>query len=229
MLQTQLVRTLQEESRPGDTVVAAAGSPPGDILKFWDATGARHCHLEFGYSCMGYELPAGLGVRMARSQGEVVVFIGDGTYLMNPTELVTAVQEGLKLTVVVSENRGFQCIRGLQELRSGQAFGNEFRRRNPETGRLDGDYLEIDYAGNAASMGARTFNAATREELRRALRQAREETGTCVIVVRTARDATSPPSNLFWDFMVAEVSNDPQTRQLRKRYDEERRLQRFHY
>ena len=106
MLQTQLVRTLQEESRPGDTVIAAAGSPPGDILKFWDATGARHCHLEFGYSCMGYELPAGLGVRMADPEGEVVVFIGDGTYLMNPTELVTAVQEGLKLTVVVSENRG---------------------------------------------------------------------------------------------------------------------------
>ena len=138
MLQTQLVRTLQEESRPGDTVIAAAGSPPGDILKFWDATGARHCHLEFGYSCMGYEMPAGLGVRMADSGGEVVVFIGDGTYLMNPTELVTAVQEGLKLTVVISENRGYQCIRGLQELRSGQAFGNEFRRRNSETGRLDG-------------------------------------------------------------------------------------------
>ncbi len=229
MLQTQLVRTLQEESRPGDTVIAAAGSPPGDILKFWDATGARHCHLEFGYSCMGYELPAGLGVRMAHSQGEVVVFIGDGTYLMNPTELVTAVQEGLKLTVVISENRGFQCIRGLQELRSGKAFGNEFRRRNPETGRLDGDYLKIDYSGNAASMGARTFNVATKEELRQALRQARDESRTCVIVVRTARDATSPPSGLFWDFMVAEVSNDPLTRELRKRYDEERRLQRFHY
>ena len=229
MLQTQLVRTLQEESQPGDTVIAAAGSPPGDILKFWDATGARHCHLEFGYSCMGYEMPAGLGVRMADPEGEVVVFIGDGTYLMNPTELVTSVQEGLKLTVVVSENRGYQCIRGLQELRSGQAFGNEFRRRNSQTGRLDGDYLEIDYAGNAASMGARTFNVSTEDELRQALRQAREETGTCVIVVRTARDATSPPSNLFWDFMVAEVSNDPLTVELRARYEEERRSQRFHY
>ena len=178
---------------------------------------------------MGYELPAGLGVRMADPEGEVVVFIGDGTYLMNPTELVTAVQEGLKLTVVISENRGYQCIRGLQELRSGQAFGNEFRRRDPETGRLDGDYLKIDYAGNAASLGARTFNVETTEELRRALRQAREETGTCVIVVRTARDAVSPPSNLFWDFMVAEVSNDPLTQELRKQYDEERSLQRFHY
>ena len=114
-------------------------------------------------------------------------------------------------------------------MRSGHAFGNEFRRRNPETGRLDGDYLKIDYAGNAASMGARTFNVSTKEELQRALRQAREETGTCVIVARTARDAASPPSNLFWDFMVAEVSNDPQTRELRRRYDEERRLQRFHY
>lgn len=229
MLQTQLVRTLQEESQPGDTVIAAAGSPPGDILKFWDATGARRCHLEFGYSCMGYEMPAGLGVRMADPDGEVVVLIGDGTYLMNPTELVTAVQEGLKLTVVISENRGYQCIRGLQELRSGQAFGNEFRRRNSATGRLDGDYLEIDYAGNAASMGARTFNVATKEELRRALRQSRQETRTCVIVVRTDRDATSPPSNLFWDFMVAEISNDPLTMELRARYEEERRNQRFHY
>ena len=117
----------------------------------------------------------------------------------------------------------------MQKLRSGQAFGNEFRQRNPETGRLDGDYLKIDYAGNAASLGARTFNVETTEELRRALRQAREETGTCVIVVRTARDAVSPPSNLFWDFMVAEVSNDPLTQELRKQYDEERSLQRFHY
>src|SRR5262249_17074013 len=109
MSQGELIRALNQESRPGDTVIAAAGGPPGDLLKLWDATGGRACHLEFGYSCMGYEIPAGLGVRLAQPEGEVFVLIGDGTYLMNPTELVTAVQEGLKITVVLSENHGYQC------------------------------------------------------------------------------------------------------------------------
>src|SRR5262249_42924484 len=111
MSQGELIQALNQEARSGDTVVAAAGGPPGDLLKLWDSTGGRACHLEFGYSCMGYEIPAGLGVRMAQPEGEVYVLIGDGTYLMNPTELMTALQEDLKITVVLAENHGYQCIR----------------------------------------------------------------------------------------------------------------------
>ena len=110
MSQGKLIRVINEEAQPGDTIVAAAGTPPGDLVKMWDATRNRKCHIEFGFSCMGYEIPAGLGVRMTQAEGEVYVFIGDGTYLMNPTELVTSMQEGLKLTVIISENHGFQSI-----------------------------------------------------------------------------------------------------------------------
>ena len=112
-------------------MIAAAGGPPGDLLKVWDATGGRHCHLEFGFSCMGYEIPAALGVRLADAEPgtRVVSFLGDGTFLMAPTELVTAAQEGLAVTLVVPENHGYQVIHRLQMLRSGREFGNEFRYR----------------------------------------------------------------------------------------------------
>jgi 3D-(3,5/4)-trihydroxycyclohexane-1,2-dione acylhydrolase (decyclizing) len=129
MSQAELILTLNDLAQAGDTVIAASGAPPGDLLKIWDATGGRACHLEFGYSCMGYELPAGVGVRLAQETGDVVVYIGDGTFLLNPGELVTAVQEGLKITVVISENHGFQSIRRLQVHRVGREFGNEFRTR----------------------------------------------------------------------------------------------------
>ena len=111
----------------GRHVITAAGTPPGDLLKLWDATGGRDCHIEFGFSCMGYELPAAVGVRLAQPEGEVIAYIGDGTYLLNPGELVTALQHGLKITVVISENHGYQSIRRLQMGRVGREFGNEFR------------------------------------------------------------------------------------------------------
>ena len=152
MSQGQLIGVLNREAQVGDTVIAASGGPPGDLLKLWDVAGGRRCHLEFGFSCMGYEIPAGVGVRLAQRSGEVYVLIGDGTYLMNPTELVTAVQEGLKITVVVSENHGYQCIRRLQMWRTGISFGNEFRHRDPATNRLEGDYIQLDLAANAASL-----------------------------------------------------------------------------
>ena len=172
MSQGELIGVLNGEARAGDTVIGAAGGPPGDLLKLWDATGGRDCHIEFGYSCMGYEIPAGLGVRLAQPEGEVYVLIGDGTYLMNPTEIVTAVQEGLKLTIVLAENHGYQCIRRLQMWRTGVSFGNEFRRRDPETNRLEGGYLPIDLAANAASFGARTWHVETPAQLRQALHEA---------------------------------------------------------
>jgi 3D-(3,5/4)-trihydroxycyclohexane-1,2-dione acylhydrolase (decyclizing) len=131
LTQPQLIGLMQEHARSGDTIIAAAGGPPGDLQKVWDATGNRNCHLEFGFSCMGYEIAAGMGVRLAEGNNEnrVVTFIGDGTFLMAPTEILTAAQEGLNVTIVVSENHGYQVIHRLQMNRMGREFGNEFRYR----------------------------------------------------------------------------------------------------
>ena len=229
MNQGQVIGVMNEEAQPGDTIIGAAGAPPGDLLKLWDASRGRTCHIEFGNSCMGYELPAGLGVRMAQPEGEVIVYIGDGTYLMNPMELVTAVQEGLKVTVVVANNHGYQVIRQLQLGRAGRSFGNEFRARDQATKRLEGDYLEIDYAKNAESMGARVWNVDTPEALGRALREAREEKRSCVIVAEVEKHRYLPGSGVWWDVAAAETSADPQTRKLRQEYEEEHVKQRFHY
>ena len=156
LTQGQLIGVLQEHARTGDVVIAAAGGPPGDLLKVWDATGGRHCHLEFGFSCMGYEIPAAIGVRLADPDpaARVVSLLGDGTFLLAPTELVTAAQEGLAVTLVVPDNHGYQVIHRLQMLRSGREFGNEFRYRSEplqlaagettKAPRLEGDYLRLD-------------------------------------------------------------------------------------
>jgi 3D-(3,5/4)-trihydroxycyclohexane-1,2-dione acylhydrolase (decyclizing) len=230
MSQGELILTLNEEARAGDTIVAAAGGAPGDLLKLWDSTTGRACHLEFGYSCMGYEIPASLGVRLAQPKGEVYVLVGDGTYLMNPTELMTALQEGLKITIVLAENHGYQCIRRLQMWRTGVSFGNEFRGRNAKTNRLEGEYVKIDLAKNAESFGARSWHVETPEQLRQALREARVEGQACVIVAEIEKHRFLPGGGIWWDVAPAEVSKDPKTRELRTQYEQDRRkLQRFHY
>ena len=230
MSQGQIIGVLNESAQAGDTIIAAAGSPPGDLHKLWDVSRGSTCHIEFGFSCMGYELPAGLGVRMAQPKGEVYVFIGDGTYLMNPTELVTAMQERLKITVVIAENHGYQVIRQLQMGRAGRSFGNEFRARDAATNRLEGEYLNIDFAKNAESMGARAWHANTPDELCRALREARDETRPCVIVAEAEKHRYLPGSGVWWDVAAAEASGDEVTRKLRSEYEEQRRrLQRFYY
>ncbi len=230
MSQGQLIGTLNATARAGDTVIAAAGGAPGDLLKLWDTRGGKHCHLEFGFSCMGYELPAGIGVRMAQPEGEVYVLIGDGTYLMNPSELVTALQERLKVTVVLSENHGYQVIRQLQMNRAGRSFGNEFRARDDATHHLDGDYIPIDFAQHAASMGARTWHVTTPDALKMALVAARDEQRSCVIVVETEPHRYLPGAGVWWDVAPAEATNDPVTDERRTAYENERaQLQRFYY
>src|SRR5258708_15090720 len=230
MSQGQLIQVLNEEAKDGDTIITAAGGAPGDLHKLWDASGGRNIQMEFGFSCMGYEIPAGLGARMAQPKGEVYILIGDGTYLMQPSELVTAMQDGLKITVVVSDNHGFQIIRNLQMNRVGRSFGNEFRARDEKKNRLEGDYVEIDFVKNAESMGARAWHTTTPEGVRKALREARKEKRSCVIVVETEKHRYLPGSNVWWDVASAEVTNDPVTQELRQAYEDERkRLQRFYY
>ncbi len=228
MSQGQLIGILNDEARRGDLLVAAAGGPPGDLLRVWDATGGRDCHIEFGNSCMGHEIPAAIGARLAGVPGEVVAYVGDGTYLLNPSEIVTAVQEGAKITIVIVQNDGFQVIRRLQMARIGVPFGNEFRARDAGTGRLDGEYLEIDYAANAASLGARAWGVRTESELRTALAEARAHPGIGAIVVTVERGRFLPPSGAWWDAAPPEVSDDDRTKEIRAEYEAARREQRFY-
>lgn len=230
MGQGELIQVINNEAQSGDTIVGAAGTPPGDLLQLWDASGGRFCHLEFGFSCMGYELPAGLGVRLAQPEGEVFVFVGDGTYMLQPTELITAAQENLKITVIVPENHGFQSIHNLQNARAGHSFGNEFRHRDGKTNRLEGEFVAIDFAKNAESMGAKTWKVSTPEQASQALREARQETGPCFIVAEVEPRRYCPSSGVWWDVAAAEASEDPLTQKLRAEYVQQRdELQRLYY
>jgi 3D-(3,5/4)-trihydroxycyclohexane-1,2-dione acylhydrolase (decyclizing) len=234
LTQGQLIGLMQEHARGGDTIIAAAGGPPGDLLKVWDATGGRHCHLEFGFSCMGYEIPAGMGVRLADPDPEhrVSVFIGDGTFLMNPTEILTAAQEGLKVTYIISENHGFQVIRRLQMLKFGQQFGNDFRYRGEggtaANALLDGGYLHVDLGEVAHGLGAHTVRATTAAEVRAALKDTRDIDGPVAIVVPTVPLVDLPGSEVFWDVAPAEVSEQEWVAPIRAEYEEDLKEQRWH-
>jgi len=241
LTQAQLIGLLQEHARPGDVIIAAAGGPPGDLQKVWDATEGRHCHLEFGFSCMGYELPASIGVRLAEPNPDhrVTAFIGDGTFLMAPTELVTAAQESAAVTIVIAENHGYQVIHRLQMLRNGAEFGNEFRYRNgpldvagggdaDKPPRLDGDYLRVDLAKIAEGLGARAVRAVTAGAVRDALESTRGHRGPVVIVVPVIPHADLPGAGVWWDVAPAEVSDQDTVAALRADYEAGLVEQRWH-
>jgi 3D-(3,5/4)-trihydroxycyclohexane-1,2-dione acylhydrolase (decyclizing) len=243
LTQGQLIGLLQEHARPGDVIIAAAGGPPGDLQKVWDATEGRFTHLEFGFSCMGYELPAAIGVRLAEPDParRIVSFLGDGTFLMAPTELVTAAQEGLAITVVIPENRGYQVIHRLQMLRSGREFGNEFRHRDgslelagsaegagAKPPRLEGGYLEVDLVKVAEGLGARALRATTADEVRAALAATRDHRGPVVIVVPAIPHADLPGAGVWWDVAPAEVAEQEAVARLRAEYEDGLATQRWH-
>lgn len=228
LTQGQLIGLLQEHSRPGDTVIAAAGGPPGDLMKVWDATEGQHCHLEFGFSCMGYEIPAAIGVRLATPDtgARVISLLGDGTFMMAPTELATAAQEALPITLVIPENHGYQVIHRLQMLTNGREFGNEFRYR-PEPLELDadkstglvGDYLQLDLIQIARGLGAHAVRATTPAEVREALTSTRGEHRPVVIVVPVVPHADLPSAGCWWDVAPAEVSDSATVRESRASYE----------
>jgi 3D-(3,5/4)-trihydroxycyclohexane-1,2-dione acylhydrolase (decyclizing) len=192
--------------RAGDWVVAAAGSPPGDLLKLWEAPPGSHAHIEFAFSCMGHELPAGLGIRMAHSAGEVYVVIGDGTYLMAATELATAVQERIAVTVILIVNGGYQSIHALQRASGTPALATEFRNH------ADGEPLAVDFAANARSLGCRAVEVGAAGELTAALDAARAQTEPTVVVCAVEPHRALLGSGAFWDLGVAEVSRNAETR-----------------
>ncbi len=229
LTQANVIGLVNEASEPRDVVVCAAGSLPGDLLKLWRTHDPKGYHLEYGYSCMGYEIAGGLGVKMADPSREVYVVVGDGSYLMLGNEIVTSVQEGYKLVVVVCDNSGFQCIKHLQMSAGTPPFGNELRYRDERTGRLEGRYIPIDFVRNAESLGARAYFAGSERELRDALERARGEKQTVLIHVPVSIAATVPPFEGWWDVPVAAVSGEESVENARKQYEEAARKQRYYY
>jgi 3D-(3,5/4)-trihydroxycyclohexane-1,2-dione acylhydrolase (decyclizing) len=223
--QAEVIGVVVEESGPRDVVVCAAGSMPGDLHKLWRPRDEKSYHVEYGYSCMGYEIAGGLGAKLADPSREVTVMVGDGSYLMMAQELVTAVQEGVKLVVVLVQNHGFASIGNLSESVGAQRFGTRHRFRTASGG-LDGDFLPVDLAANAASLGAGVLRAGTVEEFRAALRQARAADRTTVVHVETDPLAPAPDSDAWWDVPPAATSTLESTREARARYEKDKQAQR---
>ncbi|MGW6872643.1 3D-(3,5/4)-trihydroxycyclohexane-1,2-dione acylhydrolase (decyclizing) [Streptomyces xanthophaeus] len=228
--QAQVLGLLDRLVDGSDILVNAAGSLPGDLHKLWRARSADQYHLEYGYSCMGYEIPAAIGVALAAPGRPVWALVGDGTYLMNPTEIVTAVQEGVPLRLVVLDNHGYASIGGLSQAVGGEGFGTAYRFRAAD-GSYTGAPLPVDLAANAASLGMAVIRARTVGDLRKALAQARAaDRPTCVYVQTRTPDTVSgpPPAQAWWDVPVAETATRKSAAAAREEYDRQAAQRRRH-
>ncbi|WP_405941719.1 3D-(3,5/4)-trihydroxycyclohexane-1,2-dione acylhydrolase (decyclizing) [Streptomyces sp. NBC_00207] len=228
--QAQVLGLLDRLVDGSDILVNAAGSLPGDLHKLWRARSADQYHLEYGYSCMGYEIPAAIGVAMAAPGRPVWALVGDGTYLMNPTEIVTAVQEGVPIKVVILDNHGYASIGGLSGAVGGEGFGTGYRFRAADAS-YTGDPLPVDLAANAASLGMAVIRARTVRDLREALAEARSATRpTCVYTQTRTPDTVSgpPPAQAWWDVPVAETATRKAAAQAREEYDRQAAQRRRH-
>ncbi|MGW8886456.1 3D-(3,5/4)-trihydroxycyclohexane-1,2-dione acylhydrolase (decyclizing) [Streptomyces sp. NPDC055749] len=219
--QAQVLGVLDTLVTEDDILINAAGSLPGDLHKLWRTRSPDQYHVEYGYSCMGYEIPAAIGVQLAAPGRPVWALVGDGTYLMNPTEIVTAVQEGLPIKVVILQNHGYASIGGLSESVGGERLGTAYRHRDPDGG-FTGPPLPVDLAANAASLGMRVLRAETVTDLREALAEARTaDRPTCVYVETETPDTVSgpPPAQAWWDVPVAETATRPSAVKAREEYE----------
>jgi 3D-(3,5/4)-trihydroxycyclohexane-1,2-dione acylhydrolase (decyclizing) len=221
--QAEVIRIVNEALDERAVIVHAAGGLPGDLHKLWRSRGGDY-HSEYGYSCMGYEIAGALGVKMAQPHRDVYALVGDGSYLMLNHEIVTSVQEGRKITLVLLDNHGYQCIHNLQRSCGSEGFGNEFRAR--QDGTLRGGFLEVDYVANARSLGAWAVSARGEPDLRRALDEARAQPRTAVVHV-PVEPGTPLPGYSWWDVPVAEVAESEKVRAARASYEEARRRERF--
>ena len=228
LTQNEVIGMVNELSDPRDVVVCAAGSMPGDLHKLWRTRDPKGYHVEYGYSCMGYEVAGGLGVRLACPDRDVFVMVGDGSYLMMATELVTAVQEGIKIITVLVQNHGFASIGSLSESLGSQRFGTKYRYRNPQSGRLDGDKLPVDLAANAASLGVEVIKTTTPGEFAEAIKAAKAADHSVVIYVETDPLIGAPDSESWWDVPVSETSTLDSTQQARRTYDEHKATQKLY-
>jgi 3D-(3,5/4)-trihydroxycyclohexane-1,2-dione acylhydrolase (decyclizing) len=226
--QSEVIGAMWEAAGERDVLLSAAGSHPGDLHKLWRTRTPNGYHMEYGYSCMGYEIPGAIGAKLADPSREVYVFLGDGTYLMMPTEIVTSVQEGIKIIIVLVDNHGFASIGSLSRSLGQGGFGTRYRARNGATKQLDGDLLAVDFAANARSLGAHALKAGTLDELKQALEEAKTLDRTTVIVVETDVSEGVPGYESWWDVAVAEVSEMESVREARTRYEEARKRERHH-
>jgi 3D-(3,5/4)-trihydroxycyclohexane-1,2-dione acylhydrolase (decyclizing) len=226
-VQSAVIGAVNRVSRPQDVVVCAAGSLPGDLLTLWQTRDPKGYHLEYGYSCMGYEIAGGLGVKMADPSREVYVMVGDGSYQMMSSEIVTSIQEGYKINIVLLDNHGFGSIGGLSEAVGCQRFGTSYRYRQQSSGQLDGGCLPVDLIANAASYGAHAVGVSSVRELELALEEARKQDRTSVIVIQTDPQKGVPAYETWWDVAVAEISELDTVRAARKQYEIQRTKERL--
>ncbi|MFF2501026.1 3D-(3,5/4)-trihydroxycyclohexane-1,2-dione acylhydrolase (decyclizing) [Peribacillus sp. NPDC058075] len=220
LAQTRVLGDINKFIDEKDIIVAAAGSMPGDLHRLWRNTVPKTYHMEYGFSCMGYEVAGALGIKMAVPEQEVYALVGDGSYLMLHSELVTSIQENKKITVLLLDNNGFQCIHNLQRGQGSNGFGNEFRYRSEEDNKLTGEYLEIDFAANARSMGAKGYTVHTLEELQDALEKAKQETVSTLIDIKVLPGTCTTGYESWWRLGVAEVSTDEKVQKAHKAMEE---------
>ncbi len=206
-VQTSIVGTLNEFMAPEDIVLCAAGSLPGDLHRLWRSEIPKTYHMEYGYSCMGYEVAGGLGAKMAMEKGEVYIIVGDGSYLMLHSEILTALKEHVKINIVLLDNSGYQCIKNLQIAHGSAGFGNEFRFREENTGRLTGDFTAVDFKKYAEALGVKAFYAEDADQLSCSLEKARSETVSTLIEVKVLPGTMTGGYHSWWRVGVPEVSN----------------------
>ncbi|MCH2267469.1 MAG: 3D-(3,5/4)-trihydroxycyclohexane-1,2-dione acylhydrolase (decyclizing) [SAR324 cluster bacterium] len=220
-VQTLIVGALNEFMAPEDVILCAAGSLPGDLHRLWRSELPKTYHLEYGYSCMGYEVSGGLGAKLALDQGEVYVIVGDGSYLMLHSEFLTTLKEHVKINVVLLDNSGYQCIKNLQMAHGSVGFGNEFRHREESTGRLTGEITPVDFKKYAEALGVKAFHAENVDEFREALQAAKQEKISTLIEVKVLPGTMTDGYHSWWRVGVPEVSNSKTTTDSHQKMTEE--------
>ncbi|HZQ07720.1 MAG TPA: 3D-(3,5/4)-trihydroxycyclohexane-1,2-dione acylhydrolase (decyclizing) [Anaerolineae bacterium] len=225
--QGEVIGTINTVAGERDVVLNAAGSAPGDLHKLWRSRDPKSYHMEYGYSTMGYEIPGGIGVKLADPSREVFVVVGDGSYLMMPQEIVTCIREGIKLNIILINNHGFQSIGGLSKSIGSGGFGTFYKYRGND-GDYDGANLPIDFAANARSLGANVIAANDLPSLQNALEESKRAKQTTVVVIETDREERVPGYESWWDVALAQVSEIDAVREAAREYEVAKQKERYY-
>jgi 3D-(3,5/4)-trihydroxycyclohexane-1,2-dione acylhydrolase (decyclizing) len=225
--QGEIIGAVNNFSSPKDIVVCAAGSLPGDLHKLWKTSDSKGFHLEYGYSCMGYEIAGGLGAKMADPSREVYVMVGDGSYLMMSTEIVTSIQEGYKLTIILINNNGYASIGGLSRSLGIEGFGTHYKYRDKESGQLDGNYLPVDLATNAESLGAHVIRTKGIDDFKQALKDAKTMDKTTVVYIESDREERVD-GYAWWEVPLAQVSTNDSVKESFEKLQNNKKKQRLY-
>jgi len=226
--QGEIIGAVNRSSNAEDVVVCAAGSLPGDLHKLWRTRQPKGYHMEYGYSCMGYEIAGGLGIKMADPSREVYVMVGDGSFLMMSSEITTSIQEGYKLNIIVLDNHGFSSIGGLSRAVGSAGFGTDYRFRREETGQLDGPNVPVDFVAVSTGLGACAVRATTYDEFEHALETMRRHDRTSVVVIEVDKEMRVPGYESWWDVPISEASEIESIREARAQYEQAVKKERRH-